>query len=116
MVLSRTDTPGNTSADELCRNGTPGGASLICFRPQGMDTRSEAATIADLVATNGWSSVVVVTSTYHVARAETLVRQCVDDARVTMASSEPELDPMGWLRRFVIETGGLLDVHLRPEC
>jgi hypothetical protein len=31
-------------------------------------------------------------------------------------NSHPKLSWAQWLRRFVIETGGLLDVSLRPEC
>jgi hypothetical protein len=57
----------------------------------------------------------VVTSSYHVPRARTLIEQCTD-ARVSMVASEPKLDSLQWLRRFVIETGGLLDVKLHPEC
>jgi hypothetical protein len=33
-----------------------------------------------------------------------------------MVASHPDLSPLQWLRRFVIETGGLIDVSLRPEC
>lgn len=115
LVVSRTDTRGNVSADELCRQAPVPSSSLICFRPDGMDTRSEAAAIGELVKTNGWTSIAVVTSSYHVARAETLIRQCTQ-AQVSMAASKPTLDSLQWLRRFVIETGGLLDVNLHPEC
>lgn len=115
LVLSRTDTPGNASADALCRDASFPNPSLVCFRPVGMDTRGEALAIRDLVNANGWSSIAVVTSSYHVARAGTLIGQCTD-ASVAMVASEPDLDSLQWLRRFVIETGGLLDVNLRPEC
>jgi hypothetical protein len=33
-----------------------------------------------------------------------------------MVASHPDLDLGQWLRRFVIETGGLIDASLRPEC
>ncbi|MEE2568501.1 YdcF family protein [Pseudarthrobacter sp. J64] len=115
LVLSRTDTPGNASADALCRDASFPNPSLVCFRPVGMDTRGEATAIAGLVRANGWSSIAVVTSSYHVARAGTLIGQCTD-ASVAMVATEPDLDSLQWLRRFVIETGGLLDVNLRPEC
>lgn len=115
LVVSRTDTPGNASADALCRDTPLPSASLICFRPEGMDTRGEAVAIRQLVAVNGWDSIAVVTSSYHVARAGLLMGQCTD-ASVAMVSSAPKLDSLQWLRRFVIETGGLLDVNLRPEC
>jgi hypothetical protein len=33
-----------------------------------------------------------------------------------MVASHPALSPGQWLRRFIIETGGLIDASLRPEC
>ncbi|WP_457962723.1 YdcF family protein [Arthrobacter sp. D1-29] len=115
LVVSWTDTPGNATADALCRGASRPSPSLICFRPTGLDTRSEAEVIGDLVKTNGWTSIAVVTSSYHVPRSETLIQQCTD-ATVNMVASKPDLDSVEWLRRFVIETGGLIDVNLHPEC
>jgi uncharacterized SAM-binding protein YcdF (DUF218 family) len=115
LVLSHTDTPGNATADDVCNTATFPHASLVCFRPGGMDTRSEADIIAELAETNGWKSVTVVTSSYHVTRAGRLIGQCTT-ADVQMVASHPALSPGQWLRRFVIETGGLIDVSLRPEC
>ena len=115
LVVSWTDTPGNVSADTLCREASFPGASLICFRPAGMDTRGEAEVIGTLVKANGWTSIAVVTSSYHVPRSKALIQQCTD-ATVSMVASKPNLDSMEWLRRFVIETGGLIDVNLHPEC
>lgn len=57
----------------------------------------------------------VVTSEYHVQRAGTLMKQCIA-ADVHMVGTEPELSPAAWVWRFVVETGGLLDVWVRPEC
>ncbi|KUM41141.1 YdcF family protein [Arthrobacter sp. EPSL27] len=115
LALSHTDTPGNAAADELCNAAAFPSPDLICFRPGGMDTRSEADVIADLAAANGWRSVTVVTSSYHVTRAGRLIGQCTT-ADVQMVASHPVLSPAQWLRRFVIETGGLIDASLRPEC
>ncbi|XAS65965.1 YdcF family protein [Micrococcaceae bacterium Sec5.7] len=115
LVLSHTDTPGNAEADTVCSSTTFPNASLMCFRPDDFDTRGEARAVGKLVADNGWKSVTVVTSTYHVTRAERLMEQCTT-AEVQMVASHPDLDPGQWLRRFVIETGGLVDVSFRPEC
>lgn len=115
LVVSWTDTPGNFSADTLCREASFPSASLVCFRPTGMDTRGEADVIGKLVKANGWTSIAVVTSSYHVPRSEALIQQCTD-AHVNMVASLPDLDSMEWLLRFVIETGGLIDVNLSPEC
>ncbi|WP_354170152.1 YdcF family protein [Arthrobacter sp. UYEF36] len=115
LVLSHTDTLGNAAADDICNSATFPRPELVCFRPSGMDTRSEAVIIADLADANGWKSVSVVTSSYHVTRAGRLLKQCTT-ADVQMVASHPALSPGQWLRRFVIETGGLIDASLRPEC
>ncbi|MDQ0849766.1 uncharacterized SAM-binding protein YcdF (DUF218 family) [Arthrobacter sp. B3I9] len=115
LVLSRTDTFGNRVADAVCGSAAFPNSSLICFRPPDLDTRGEAQAVSRLVLLNGWKSVTVVTSSYHVTRAGRLITQCTT-AEVQMAASHPDLDLWQWLRRFVIETGGLIDASLRPEC
>jgi uncharacterized SAM-binding protein YcdF (DUF218 family) len=115
LVLSHTDTPGNKAADELCNTALFPSPDLICFRPGDYDTRGEAEAIGKLVRANGWNSITVVTSSYHLARAGRLMEQCTT-ADVQMVASHPDFSLGQWLRRFVIETGGLLDVSLRPEC
>jgi uncharacterized SAM-binding protein YcdF (DUF218 family) len=115
LVLSHTDTLGNSVADDICNSATFPNPGLVCFRPGGMDTRSEADVIGGLADANGWKSVTVVTSSYHVTRAGRLIAQCTT-ADVQMVASRPALSPGQWLRRFVIETGGLIDASLRPEC
>lgn len=115
LVLSRTDTPGNAAADAVCGSVVYPDPDLLCFRPADLDTRGEARSISRLVELNGWTSVTVVTSNYHVTRAGRLIMQCTT-AEVQMVASHPHLGPWQWLRRFVVETGGLLDASLRPEC
>lgn len=115
LVLSHTDTPGNRMADEVCNTAEFPRPDLVCFRPGDYDTRGEAEAVGKLVAQNGWKSITVVTSSYHVTRAGRLMEQCTT-AEVQTVASHPDLSPGQWLRRFVIETGGLIDVSLRPEC
>jgi uncharacterized SAM-binding protein YcdF (DUF218 family) len=115
LVISHTDTFGNREADEACNSAAFPNAAVICFRPPDLDTRGEARAISRLIEANGWKSVTVVTSSYHVTRAGRLIGQCTT-AEVQMVASHPGLDLGQWLRRFVIETGGLVDVSLWPEC
>jgi len=115
LVLSHTDTPGNKLADEVCNTAQLPRADLLCFRPGDDDTRGEAEAIGKLVARNGWKSITVVTSSYHVTRAGRLMEQCTT-AEVQTVASHPDFSMGQWFRRFVIETGGLIDVSLRPEC
>lgn len=116
LVVSHTDTPGNASADALCQAGAPSlDASVLCLSLDEKDTRGEARAIGRLVAAEGWTSVTVVTSRYHLARAGVLIRQCTT-ADVGLVGSTPDLNLKQWLDRFAVETGGLLDSALRPEC
>lgn len=116
LVLSHTDTPGNAAADDVCNSSSLLHArSLMCFRPNSRDTRGEARAIADLVTQYGWKSITVVTSSYHVVRAERLIEQCTT-AEVQVVASHPDFGPEQWLNRFVVESLGLVDVSLRREC
>ena len=117
LVLSNTGTKGNASADDYC--GTHSNKRIypdvICFTPRPMDTRGEAAALGELAAQHHWKDITVVTSSYHIERAGTLMHQCVN-ADVTMVSTTPQFTAWQWVRRFVIETGGLIDVNVNPQC
>ncbi|MET4622068.1 uncharacterized SAM-binding protein YcdF (DUF218 family) [Arthrobacter sp. 2762] len=113
LVVSTTGLSGNVEGDALCHEDDE--PDLICFRPSPLNTRGEARGLAELIAQNGWKSVTVVTSNYHLVRAGTLIRQCTS-AEIQMAGSQPDLSAGAWLDRFIIETGGLADAWVQPEC
>ncbi|MBO0896008.1 YdcF family protein [Arthrobacter sunyaminii] len=122
LVLSSTETPGNVMTDQYCDymagdtvTEDPASAAVTCFFPEPMTTRGEARAVARLAADNGWDELIVVTSRYHLLRAETNISQCTT-AKVTMVASEPDLSAKQWLDRFVEETGGLAAALLRPAC
>lgn len=116
LVVSHTGTPGNSSADALCRDQPKDPDDhIVCLTLDRKDTRGEARAIGRLAASEGWTNIAVVTSRYHMTRAETLVSQCTT-ARVGLVGSTPELNLKEWLFRFVEETGGLIDAIARPEC
>ena len=114
LVVSTTGLAGNIEGDTLCRADSDD-PDLMCFRPTPLNTRGEAKALSELIAQNGWESVTVVTSEYHLIRAGTLIRQCTS-AEIHMVGSQPELSAGAWLDRFVVETGGLLDAWVQPEC
>ncbi|MBT2585644.1 YdcF family protein [Arthrobacter sp. ISL-95] len=114
LVVVTTGLPANAGSDEFCE-AHDGDTHLDCFRPDPLNTRGEALRLRDLAAERGWRSVTVVTSDYHVQRTGTLMNHCIE-AEVHMVGTEPELSPAGWVWRFVVETGGLFDVWVRPEC
>lgn len=117
LAISYTNTPGNATADYFCDTHSHQtiAMDIVCFTPSPMDTRGEATAVGKLAAKYEWKTVTVVTSKYHIERAGRLMNQCVR-AEVTMASTNPQFSTWQWLRRFAIETGGLLDVILQPQC
>jgi uncharacterized SAM-binding protein YcdF (DUF218 family) len=64
------------SAQRLCRVGRVAAATVICFKPVPFSTRGEARAIGRLAREHGWHRVVIVTSTFHVTRAQMLVHRC----------------------------------------
>ncbi|MGO4588484.1 YdcF family protein [Paenarthrobacter sp. 2TAF44] len=113
LVVSTTGLSGNVEGDALCHEDDD--PDLVCFRPSPLNTRGEARGLAELIAQNGWKSITVVTSDYHLLRAGTLMRQCTS-VEIQMVGSQPDLSAAAWLDRFVVETGGLIDVWMQPEC
>lgn len=113
LVLSTTDTPGNTNMDIVCKYSRD--PAIRCFEPSPLSTRAEARAIARLAADNGWENIIVVTSKYHLVRARANIEQC-SNAHVQMVAAEPDLGPAQWAGRFVEETGGVLAAFLRPAC
>ncbi len=51
---------------------------VICFAANPNSTRGEAAMFGDIAGERGWKTVVMVTSTYHLHRAELWLGRCVD--------------------------------------
>lgn len=76
LVISDGLDPRWHQANRLCRAGSGSGFRVICFRPDPYSTRGEAEGIARLAAAQGWRSLVVVSSTYHLFRARLLFRRC----------------------------------------
>jgi uncharacterized SAM-binding protein YcdF (DUF218 family) len=69
-------TPHWPEAERLCATHRFAGARVVCFTAVPFSTRGEARTVTRLARERGWHSVVVVTSTFHVTRADMLFRRC----------------------------------------
>ncbi len=66
------------------------GARSICRRAEPYSTRGESRQIvAALADERGWDRIIVVTSRYHLLRAERLIGRCTD-AELVMRGAEPE--------------------------
>jgi uncharacterized SAM-binding protein YcdF (DUF218 family) len=71
---------------ELCSRSQP--FPVVCLRPRPDNTRSEARATAAFGRAHHWKTIIVVTTTYHVARARMLFRRCFS-GRVEMVGAEP---------------------------
>ena len=65
----------DSSSGRLCRQRIAG-VRVVCLRADGASTRGEARAFSELAAREGWRSVAVVTSSYHVHRASSLIDRC----------------------------------------
>jgi len=65
-----------TAARRLCRLGRYDGARVLCFEATPYSTRGEAETFSRIARRHGWHSIVVVSSTFHLTRAQMLFQRC----------------------------------------
>jgi len=101
-------------AKHACTDGSPD-YRVICFRPDPQTTRGEAEEIGILARQHHWTSVLVVTSRYHVSRARLLVTRCMPGTvRVTAAPGSPS--PLDWAYQFLYQTGGFAKAALHQDC
>ena len=114
LAVTSTDTPGNASADRLCRTEAAD-VPVVCYSPSHGNSRDEIRALAQVIDKQDWDQVTVVTSRYHATRAYTLLGQC-SSADIQIVVSEPGFGVAEWLRRFVIEFGGLAQAYWNPVC
>ena len=74
LVISDGGQPGSRQA-RVCRE-RPASLRLFCVSPDPATTRGEARMFAELAERQGWRSLVLVTSNYHVRRASLLLHRC----------------------------------------
>ena len=90
-------------AQRLCQGHQP--FKVICFAAVPYSTRGEAETVSRLAKHDGWTRIVVVTSSYHVTRAHMLFRRCYHGQLWTVGT------PARWWtlpEEWVFETGKLI--------
>jgi len=113
VVISIPRSPG-WELRRTCRR--PGaGYTVICIRPEPSTTRGEAEELHRLTGSHHWTSVMVITSTYHVARARMLVKRC-ESARllVVAASGRPSIATFAY--QYLYQTGAFVKTFLHPNC
>jgi uncharacterized SAM-binding protein YcdF (DUF218 family) len=88
---------------DVC-NGAERKFDVICFRPQPESTRGEARAVGRIARERHLSSLIVVTSTFHVTRARLLVGRCfagrlsVIDTPYLLPDDVPRLTRLEWLK------------------
>jgi uncharacterized SAM-binding protein YcdF (DUF218 family) len=105
---------GTDIAEGLCE----GGASfeVICPVTDEVNTTGEARAIGRLAGERGWSSLIAVTSIYHVHRATFLLGRCFDGP-VDVVTPSQDLDLRDWVDKIPHEWAGFLAaIALRPAC
>ena len=80
------------------------GFSVNCFQPHPATTRGEAAHARDLARQHGWTSVVVVTSTYHVSRARMIFNRCLD-GKLYLVAARRGISMLTWAYQYLYQTG-----------
>jgi uncharacterized SAM-binding protein YcdF (DUF218 family) len=101
-------------AEDLCK----GGASfeVICPVTDEVSTTGEARAIGRLADERGWSSLIAVTSVYHVHRATFLLGRCYDGP-VAVVTPSQDLGVSDWVDKIPHEWAGFLAaVVLQPAC
>jgi uncharacterized SAM-binding protein YcdF (DUF218 family) len=78
LVLSNGGDPASSWALG-CQQRLPG-VRVVCLTPRTPTTQGEVRAFAELAAREGWRSVALVTSTYHVRRAGLLLGRCFPGA------------------------------------
>lgn len=97
-----------------CANDNPA-YQVICFEPNPTTTRGEAEEIGSLARAHHWSSVLVVTSKYHVSRARLIVRRCLPGT-VRVVAVNSGMSVGDWLYQFAYQTGGFAKAFLHRDC
>jgi uncharacterized SAM-binding protein YcdF (DUF218 family) len=97
----------DSSSGRLCQQRFAG-IRVVCLHAEVDTTRGEARAFSDLAAREGWRSVAVVTSSYHVRRASLLIDRCFDGTVHPVAAGLGPSRGMQLVRSVLREAGDFL--------
>lgn len=101
-------------ANHLCE-GPPPGVTVTCFVPSPGTTQGEAEEVGRLARQHGWTSVIVVTSKYHVSRARVIFDRCLS-GRVEVVSTHETISAAQWAYQYLYQTAGYLKALIHSSC
>lgn len=102
------------SNGKLCRLHRSG-LTVTCFVPHPSTTRGEAEELGRLAARHHWTSVIVVTSKYHVSRARMIISRCFH-GRLSMVAAGGSISFVRWAYEYVYQTAGYVKAALYRSC
>ena|ERR1700739_280304 len=88
---------------------------LYCFIPDPPTTKGEGRELRRLASQHGWRTIIVVTFRPHISRARFILKDCVDDDLV-MVASPAHISVPRWAFEYVYQTTGYLRAVLEPGC
>lgn len=101
-------------AKQVC-GAPPSGVTVRCFRPDPATTRGEAREIGQLAQANGWRSIAVVTSTYHISRSRLIVGRCFT-GDIRMVNSAEAISVAEWAYQYLYQTLGYVKALVLSGC
>jgi uncharacterized SAM-binding protein YcdF (DUF218 family) len=113
LVISL-NSPNQRHAYQVCTH-PPAGVTVACFQPHPSTTRGEAEEVRRLALQHGWTSIVVVTSTYHVSRARLTFQRCFT-GKLYMAAARRGIGPITWAYQYVYQTFAYAKAVLQSGC
>ena len=69
----------------------------------------------DLARQHGWTSVVVVTSTYHVSGPRMIFDRCLD-GKLYLVAARRGISMLTWAYQYLYQTGAYVKAVLQPGC
>lgn len=104
LVVSEESQANDPARYQLCHGPKPKGYELICRHADPFSTRGEARMASELASRNHWLSLIVVSSRYHLYRAEKLFGRCTN-ATLIMRGTDADkwwykayAVPLEWLK------------------
>jgi uncharacterized SAM-binding protein YcdF (DUF218 family) len=110
VLLVSIDTSGRDPERAVfCDRPPQGSFEVTCRLADPYSTRGEARMLANLARERNWDSVILVTSRFHLFRANRLFQRCTDAAIFLRGASEPwwrafKEIPLEWTKLLLAET------------
>jgi uncharacterized SAM-binding protein YcdF (DUF218 family) len=96
LVIPNGTVPEWPAGNRACTDDRP--YEVHCPTPEPDTTRGEARAIAALAERNGWTRLLVVTSSYQLVRAGLLLGRCFE-GEIRRVRAQPALSALDWLQR-----------------